>query len=88
MIVNIVRPIYKGLIQINQYEVAFESKKSYYTATVEVTARNYASAKKIVEKRYNPKQIYSVCLIKNDIWYYDEGCSSIILWKRKKRRWL
>lgn len=89
MIVNIVRPVYKGLIQINQYEVAFESEKSYYIVTVEVAARNYASAKKIVEERYNPKQVYSVRLIKGDIWWHNsEEYLSTISWQRKKRRWL
>ena len=88
MIVNIFRPVYKGLIQINQYEVVYESRKNNLIA-VEVAARNYASAIKFVEKKYNPRQVYSVCLIEDDIWRNNEGYSCIIWSERKpKRRWL
>ncbi len=84
---NIVRPIYKKYTQINQYEVTFFGSKGYPCdiVTVEVMARNYASAKNFVEKRYNPKQIYSVCLTENDIWRNSEGFSCIIRWKKYKK---
>lgn len=87
MRVNIVRPICKGLIQINQYEVVYESIKTNII-TVEVAAKDYASAKNFVEKKYRPKQVYSVCLIENDVWRNEEGYTYIIWSERKKRRWL
>ena len=85
MRVNIVRPIYKRLTQINQYEVIYESRKNNIV-TVEVAARNYATAKDLVEKGYKTKQIYSVCLIETDIWCNEEGCT-YITWCEKKKRW-
>jgi len=83
MRVNIVRPFYRMPAEINRYEVVCEEK--YHITTIEVAATSYAEAKKIVEERYEPKQIYSVCLIEDDIWFYTEGYSSIIWWERKKR---
>lgn len=87
MRVNIVRPIYRKYVQINQYKVTFLSEKGWRIVTVEVAARDYASAKKFVEEKYRPRQVYSVCLIETDIWRDEEGCTYIVWWERKKR-WL
>lgn len=83
MIVNIIKPIYKTHIQINQYEVTFFGSKGYpcCAVTVEVMARNYAMAKNFVEKRYNPKQIYSIRLIENDVLRNEEEYC-IIRWEK------
>jgi len=82
---NIFKPIYKRHTQINQYEVTFFGSVWFIgdIVTVEVSARNYATAKDFVEENYHPKQIYSICLIEDDILRNKEGCTRVIWWRRK-----